>query len=54
VNVITNSLIIVEGFINMIAFGCVYNKGAYFSDSLRGIDFLYCCIYNITLFYQPT
>lgn len=53
INIITNSLIVIEGLIKMTAFGCFFNKGAYFTDSLRGIDFVYCCAQLITTFYSP-
>lgn len=51
VNLVTNSLIIMEGFIKMIAFGCFNDSGSYFGDYIRGIDFIYCCNYNISTLY---
>lgn len=35
----------------MIAFGCFNDEGSYFSESIRGIDFIYCCIYTISAIY---
>jgi hypothetical protein len=51
IDIVTNSLIVLEGVIKMIAFGCFHEDGTYFNDYFRGIDFIYCIIHLVCNIY---